>query len=336
MLSLLRLARCSFGSGFVTSLSRSLSGQPKKCVNITFSWKNGRNKTVYAKIGDNLLDVVLDNDVDIDGFGACEGTLACSTCHLIFAKEDFDNLRDPLTEEEQDMLDLAYGLTDTSRLGCQVKSQYTMPVRRIVLIFVLQRQILSDCPLETDIKLHKSAKSILTKPLKSENPEDFKQKRKNKNLSKLKKYKKRQLKKKHSSKQITNERKTKTSNETQEEALNYLRIWHEDYENWKFKKLLQSWLIKNALDRKMVPSSEFRIFKHYIKGLVGCARQNLLNKCSKIIEEQTDGLETCTELVSRGDMSPDNIIGQQKSEYSTARKRAKKIFAVLSKTSDVQ
>ncbi|VDP29596.1 unnamed protein product [Schistosoma mattheei] len=53
--------------------------------------------------------------------GACEGTLACSTCHLIFAKEDFDNLRDPLTEEEQDMLDLAYGLTDTSRLGCQVK-----------------------------------------------------------------------------------------------------------------------------------------------------------------------------------------------------------------------
>ncbi|VDP48965.1 unnamed protein product [Schistosoma curassoni] len=250
--------------------------------------------------------------------GACEGTLACSTCHLIFAKEDFDNLRDPLTEEEQDMLDLAYGLTDT-------------------LIFVLQRQILSDCPLETDIKLHKSAKSILTKPLKSENPEDFKQKRKNKNLSKLKKYKKRQLKKKHSSKQITNERKIiKTFNEIQEEALNYLRIWHEDYENWKFKKLLQSWLIKNALNRKMVPSSEFRIFKQYIKGLVGCARQNLLNQCSKIMEEQTDGLETCTELVSRGDMSPDNIIGQQKSEYSTARKRAKKIFAVLSKTSDVQ
>lgn len=64
---------------------------------------------------------------------------------------------------------------------------------------------------------------------------------------------------------------------------------------------------------KQVPSSEFRIFKQYIKGLVGCARQNLLNQCSKIMEEQTDGLETCTELVSRGDMSPDNIIGQQKS-----------------------
>ncbi|CAH8612604.1 unnamed protein product [Schistosoma bovis] len=320
MLSLLRLARCSFSSGFVTSLSRSLSGQPKKCVNITFSWKNGRNKTVYAKIGDNLLDVVLDNDVDIDGFGACEGTLACSTCHLIFAKEDFDNLRDPLTEEEQDMLDLAYGLTDTSRLGCQVKVNEDM----------------DGIVVNDSIDIRSSTSNSIGLPFRK-NPEDFKQKRKNKNLSKLKKYKKRQLKKKHSSKQITNERKIiKTFNEIQEEALNYLRIWHEDYENWKFKKLLQSWLIKNALNRKMVPSSEFRIFKQYIKGLVGCARQNLLNQCSKIIEEQTDGLEKCTELVSRGDMSPDNIIGQQKSEYSTARKRAKKIFAVLSKTSDVQ
>ncbi|CAH8633186.1 unnamed protein product [Schistosoma haematobium] len=319
MLSLLRLARCSLSSGFVTSLSRSLSGQPKKCVNITFAWKNGRNKTVYAKIGDNLLDVVLDNDVDIDGFGACEGTLACSTCHLIFAKEDFDNLRDPLTEEEQDMLDLAYGLTDTSRLGCQVKVNEDM----------------DGIVVNDSIDIRSPTSNSIGLPFRK-NPEDFKQKRKNKNLSKLKKYKKRQSKKKHSSKQITNERKTKTSNETQEEALNYLRIWHEDYEKWKFKKLLQSWLIKNALDREMVPSSEFRIFKQYIKGLVGCARQNLLNQCSKIMEEQTDGLETCTELVSRGDMLPDNIIGQQKSEYSTARKRAKKIFAVLSKTSDVQ
>ena len=40
-----------------------------------------------AKEGDNLLDVVINNDIDIDGFGACEGTLACSTCHLIFSEE---------------------------------------------------------------------------------------------------------------------------------------------------------------------------------------------------------------------------------------------------------
>ena len=56
----------------------------------------------------------------LDGFGACEGTLACSTCHLIFKDEDFKRLEEEATDEELDMLDLAFGLTDTSRLGCQV------------------------------------------------------------------------------------------------------------------------------------------------------------------------------------------------------------------------
>nr|CAX73111.1 Adrenodoxin, mitochondrial precursor (Adrenal ferredoxin) (Ferredoxin-1) (Hepato-ferredoxin) [Schistosoma japonicum] len=107
------LQRYSSWSRAWLSFSQSLSTHSKKCVNITFAWKNGHHKTVPAKIGESLLDVVLDNDVDIDGFGACEGTLACSTCHLIFSRKDFDKLREPLTEEEQDMLDLAYGLTDT-------------------------------------------------------------------------------------------------------------------------------------------------------------------------------------------------------------------------------
>lgn len=45
--------------------------------------------------------------------GACEGTLACSTCHLIFAEKDYKQLPEKPTDEELDMLDLAYGLTDT-------------------------------------------------------------------------------------------------------------------------------------------------------------------------------------------------------------------------------
>ena len=73
-----------------------------------------------AKEGDNLLDIAINNDIDIDGFGACEGTLACSTCHVIFTEEDFAKIDDEATDEELDMLDLAFGLTDTSRLGCQV------------------------------------------------------------------------------------------------------------------------------------------------------------------------------------------------------------------------
>lgn len=73
-----------------------------------------------GKVGDSLLDVVVNNNIDLDGFGACEGTLTCSTCHLIFKKEDFDRLPEKPTDEELDMLDLAYELTDTSRLGCQI------------------------------------------------------------------------------------------------------------------------------------------------------------------------------------------------------------------------
>lgn len=51
--------------------------------------------------------------------GACEGTLSCSTCHLILDQKDYDTLAPP-TDEENDMLDLAFGLTETSRLGCQI------------------------------------------------------------------------------------------------------------------------------------------------------------------------------------------------------------------------
>ena len=89
-------------------------------VSVTFIQLDGTKLPAKGKEGDNLLDIIIDQEIDIDGFGACEGTLACSTCHLIFKKEDFEKLPDEATDEELDMLDLAYGLTDTSRLGCQV------------------------------------------------------------------------------------------------------------------------------------------------------------------------------------------------------------------------
>lgn len=57
----------------------------------------------------------------MDGYGACEGTLTCSTCHLILKQPDYDGLPNKPTDEELDMLDLAYDLTDTSRLGCQIE-----------------------------------------------------------------------------------------------------------------------------------------------------------------------------------------------------------------------
>ncbi|XP_023346319.1 adrenodoxin [Eurytemora carolleeae] len=106
-----------------TTRSRSLglsSVLLEKNLSVTYELGSGERVTVKASEGENLLDVAINNDVDIDGFGACEGTLACSTCHLIFSPEDYKKIEDVVTDEELDMLDLAFGLTDTSRLGCQV------------------------------------------------------------------------------------------------------------------------------------------------------------------------------------------------------------------------
>ena len=65
----------------------SLVRSKEEFFTITYEVGNGEKHTVLAKDGDNLLDVVINNDVDIDGFGACEGTLACSTCHVVFTDE---------------------------------------------------------------------------------------------------------------------------------------------------------------------------------------------------------------------------------------------------------
>lgn len=72
--------------------------------------KDNNKVEVNAELGKTVLDVALNNDIDIEG--ACGGELACSTCHVIVEQELFDKLPKKL-EEEEDMLDLAYGLTDT-------------------------------------------------------------------------------------------------------------------------------------------------------------------------------------------------------------------------------
>lgn len=67
--------------------------------------------------GDRLLDLAQAYCQPLEG--TCEGQMACSTCHVIIAAEDFDRLP-PASEEEEDMLDLAFGATRTSRLACQI------------------------------------------------------------------------------------------------------------------------------------------------------------------------------------------------------------------------
>ncbi|MBI1244375.1 MAG: 2Fe-2S iron-sulfur cluster binding domain-containing protein [Alphaproteobacteria bacterium] len=84
---------------------------------MTFQLPDGTKKEVDAPVGLSVLEIAHRNDIPLEG--ACEGSLACSTCHVIVDKEDYERLPEA-TEDEEDMLDLAFGLTHTSRLGCQI------------------------------------------------------------------------------------------------------------------------------------------------------------------------------------------------------------------------
>jgi ferredoxin len=75
------------------------------------------DREVEAPAGTNLLDLAQANGQPLEG--ACEGAMACSTCHVIVAKEDFERLP-AASEEEDDLLDLAAHVTRTSRLACQL------------------------------------------------------------------------------------------------------------------------------------------------------------------------------------------------------------------------
>lgn len=105
-------------------------------LHVTFIDKEGDEHSFEVSAGDNLLDIAQANDLEMEGKhnpgglrgrnransrpGACGGSCACSTCHVIVEDEAFyDKMNEP-DDDENDMLDLAFGLTETSRLGCQV------------------------------------------------------------------------------------------------------------------------------------------------------------------------------------------------------------------------
>jgi len=86
-------------------------------LRMTFIGSDGSRQEVDAPEGLSVMEVAHRNGIDIEG--ACEGSMACSTCHVIVDDAWFEKL-DVATEEEEDMLDLAFGLSRTSRLGCQI------------------------------------------------------------------------------------------------------------------------------------------------------------------------------------------------------------------------
>lgn len=84
---------------------------------IIFIEPDGNRREIDAPAGLSIMEIAHKFDVDLEG--ACEGSLACSTCHVIVEPDWYERLL-PAREDEEDMLDLAWGLTKTSRLGCQI------------------------------------------------------------------------------------------------------------------------------------------------------------------------------------------------------------------------
>jgi 2Fe-2S ferredoxin len=84
---------------------------------MTFIERDGNRKEVDAPLGLSVLEIAHKHGVDIEG--ACEGSLACSTCHVVVDPSWYGKLAGA-TEDEEDMLDLAFDLQETSRLGCQI------------------------------------------------------------------------------------------------------------------------------------------------------------------------------------------------------------------------
>jgi len=89
---------------------------------INFIMKDGSEKQIDAPLGLSLMEVAVKEKIDAIE-GACGGGLACATCHL-YVHPDFKEQTMPedgeVSEDEEDMLDLAFDVRDSSRLCCQI------------------------------------------------------------------------------------------------------------------------------------------------------------------------------------------------------------------------
>jgi len=115
-------------------LSTSAAAKPEpnaEKITVTFVNKDGEETEIKVPVGMSMLEAAHENDVELEG--ACEGSLACSTCHVIITDEELYNKLPEPSDEENDMLDLAFGLTETSRLGCQVIAKPELDGLRLAL-----------------------------------------------------------------------------------------------------------------------------------------------------------------------------------------------------------
>ncbi|GBG62117.1 hypothetical protein CBR_g29317 [Chara braunii] len=108
----------NFFRGFSSDVKSGEKEEETETIAVTFVNKDGSEEKLRVPLGKSMLEAAHENDIELEG--ACEGSLACSTCHVIVTDEEYYRKMPEPTDEENDMLDLAFGLSDTSRLGCQI------------------------------------------------------------------------------------------------------------------------------------------------------------------------------------------------------------------------
>jgi len=86
--------------------------------NVIFLQLDGVERRMQVPAGTTILEAAKAHDLPV--VGTCGGSMVCATCHVMIEAPDRAKLPDP-TEDEEDALDLAFGVTADSRLGCQIR-----------------------------------------------------------------------------------------------------------------------------------------------------------------------------------------------------------------------
>jgi ferredoxin len=109
---------------------RKYSVEHSQSILIKMVVSNDRALELRWRVGDSLLDLVKKNEESVKNIqdnrtlimeGACGGNMSCSTCHVYISQPAFQNFLEDPSEEERDMIDLAFEPRATSRLGCQIR-----------------------------------------------------------------------------------------------------------------------------------------------------------------------------------------------------------------------
>lgn len=87
-------------------------------IRIRFVGADGASVDATGTEGERLLDTAQRAGQPLEG--TCDGDMACATCHVVVDPADFPRLA-PASEDEEELLDLAYATTRTSRLACQIR-----------------------------------------------------------------------------------------------------------------------------------------------------------------------------------------------------------------------